>query len=44
MKVEPLAGLRIELGVLENAVDPGTTGDFGLLMNVFWDLELGAQR
>ena len=33
-KAEPVEGLSVELGMLENIVDPETTADFGLLGNI----------
>lgn len=33
-KLEPVDGLTVELGMLENIVDPETTADFGLLGNI----------
>lgn len=33
-KLEPVPGLLIDIGMLENIVDPETTSDFGLLANV----------
>lgn len=33
-KAEPVPGLLIDVGMLENIVDPETTSDFGLLANV----------
>lgn len=33
-KAEPLPGLLVDLGILENVVDPETTADFAVLMNV----------
>jgi hypothetical protein len=35
-KWEPIDGLTIELGILENILDPNTTGDFGFLLNVWY--------
>jgi hypothetical protein len=36
-KWKPVDGLRIELGILENFHDPNTTGDFGFLLNIWYD-------
>lgn len=33
-KAEPLPGLLVDLGILENILDPETTSDFAALMNV----------
>lgn len=33
-KAEPIPGLLIDVGMLENIIDPETTSDFGLLANV----------
>ena len=36
-KVEPISGLLLELGIIENLIDPETTADFGVLLNVVWE-------
>lgn len=44
VKVEPIDGLTLELGFLENTVDPNTTADIGLLVNAWFRFGLGSAR
>jgi hypothetical protein len=35
-KFEPIDGLTLEFGFLENGIDPNTSGDVGFLFNLWW--------
>jgi hypothetical protein len=35
-KLEPVEGFVLELGILENGIDPNTTGDIGFLFNIWY--------
>lgn len=39
VKLEPIEGLRLELGIQENFHDPNVTSDFGFLVNVWWRID-----
>jgi hypothetical protein len=42
LKIAPTEGLRIEIGGLENGIDPNTSGDFGFLLNVWYEFDAGS--